>query len=330
MIQNPKLTRHRRCIAALAICAAPIAPVFAADNGCYHSANGYYEIDPPGDLIVNEGIAPGEVIRDYAAHGKGNVLATCMDGTATLEGGYTVPVSGDLVPLTIGGAASGFGVRLRIEELADSRRFPFPHRYTRVFKKGDPIRTNDADMGVEIVRMPGTVRYGKVDERTIAQQWSYQTDGAKTAAFRHVSTKNIVFARATCSLVPEDLNQAVNLTPISLSAFANAERATPWEAFHIGVADCKDPGGVIARFTFGEGSDGYGPQKDLFSLNGPRYVGLELGNRDKQNIKPGVSIELDALGTGERFDFFARMREANGTVQAGQFTRPVKVNVEFH
>jgi type 1 fimbria pilin len=330
MIQSPKLTRRARRLAALALCAAPIAPSFAADNGCYHSANGYYEIDPPGDLIVNEAIAPGEVIRDYAAHGKGSVLATCMEGTAILEGGYTVPVSGDLVPLTIGGAASGFGVRLRIEELADSRRFPFPHRYTRVFRKGDPIRTNDADMGVEIVRMPGEIRFGKVEDRIIAQQWSYQPDGPKTAAFRHVSTKNIVFARATCSLVPDDLNQTVNLTPISLSAFGNPERATPWESFHIGVADCKDPKGMIARFVFGQGSDGYGPQKDLFSLSGPANVGLELGNRDKQNIKPGVAIDLPALATGERFDFFARMREANGTVQAGRFTRPVKVDVEFH
>jgi type 1 fimbria pilin len=318
-----------RRLIAISLLAAPATSVLAADNGCYHSGNGYYQIEPPGDLIVNEAIPVGEIIRDYAAHGKGTVLATCMDGSAILEGGYTVPLSGDLVPLMIGGAASGFGVRLRIEELMDDRRFPFPHQYGRTFKKGDTIRTNDADVGVEIVRMAGPVAFGRVDDQTIAQQWSYEPGSTRTAPFRHVSTTNIVFARASCSLVPADLTQTVKLTPISTSAFGNADRATPWEAFHIGVADCKDPKGLIAGFTFGVAGDADSVKPELFSLSGPKNVGLELANKDKQNIAPARTIDLPALGSGERFDFFVRMRETRNTVEAGVFTRPVKVDVEF-
>ncbi|UPG90358.1 fimbrial protein [Luteibacter aegosomaticola] len=329
MISSPMARGHQRRLFVFALLAAPAGSAFAADNGCYHSYNGYYEIDPPGSIIVSEAIPAGEVVRDYSANGKGDVLGSCMAGTATFEGGYTVPVSDDLVPLTVGGAASGFGVRLRIEERADARTFPFPHRYTRRFALGDPIRVNDVSMGVEIVRMPGPITFGKVDHRTIAQQWTYQPDGTKTAPLRHVSTTNIVFARASCSLVPADLTQTVKLTPISTSAFANADRATSWEPFHIAVADCSDPKGMIARFTFGVAGDADSAKPELFSLSGPRNVGLELANKDKQNIAPAKPVDMQALATGERFDFYVRMRETRNTVEAGVFTRPVKVDVEF-
>lgn len=329
MTNGPTQRRHRRGLITLALCSMPASAVFAADNGCYHSANGYYEIIPPEDLIVSEAIPPGKIIRDYAAHGNGNVLATCMAGTARLEGGLTVANSAGLVPLTIGGRSSGFGVRLYIREITDGRQFDFPHQYTRNFSLGDPIRTSDADIGVKIERMAGPVLFGKVDVATIAKQWAYQPNGVKTDPFRHVSTTNIVFSRPTCTVVPDDLNQTVSLKPLSLSAFANADRATPWEAFHIGVADCEDPKGLIARFTFGVPGDADATRPDLFWLSGLVNVGLELGDDKKQNIAPARPVDLPALATGQRYDFFVRMRETRPTAGAGVFTRPVKVVVEY-
>jgi type 1 fimbria pilin len=327
--KSPRIITRRRLL-ALALLSLAAAPAFAADNGCYHSANGYYEIQPPSDIIVNERMAPGEVIRDYAAHGKGNVLATCMAGTGTLEGGYIVPATNGLVPLTVGGVNSGFGVRLSIIERGDEREFPFPHRYTRQFTVGQPIRTSDADMRVVIERMSGPVAFGRADVKTIAQQWSYQPGGgAKTAPFRHVSTTNIVFARATCSLVPDDLNQTVKFAPLSLSAFGNPERATPWQAFHIGVQDCEDPKNLIARFTFGVVGDSDTLRPELFSLRGPQNVGLEIATEAKKTIEPTRPVDMPALGSGERYAFFTRLRETQATVRAGVFARPVKVVVEY-
>jgi hypothetical protein len=100
-------------------------------------------------------------------------------------------------------------------------------------------------------------------------------------------------------------------------------------AFHLRVDQCQEPVGLIARFTFGTRADAVVGQPDLFTLDGPSNVGLELGDESKRNVAPGVSSLLNALGNGKAYLFHARLKETQPTVRGGQFSRAVNVLVEF-
>jgi type 1 fimbria pilin len=301
----------------------------AANGGCYHAADGYYQIGQTAQIVVTNDMPPGTVVRDEKAHGDGNVLASCIEGVATFEGDYSAVTINGVVPLTVGGRPSGFGLELYIEELNEGTTFPFPHRYQRSFKLGDPVRSNHANIGYRIKRMTGPVEFGAFDRLTVGQQWVYQPDGVRTKPFRHMAIYDLSLVRPSCSIVAEDLNQTVKLGPYNASNFATPERATPWVAFHLRVDQCQEPVGLIARFTFGTRADAVVGQPDLFTLDGPSNVGLELGDESKRNVAPGVSSLLNALGNGKAYLFHARLKETQPTVRGGQFSRAVNVLVEF-
>lgn len=316
-----------RATVLAALCQSGAA--FAANGGCFHSADGYYQIGQTAQIVVTNDMLPGTVVRDEKARGDGNVLATCMEGVATFEGDYSAMTINGVVPLTVGGKPSGFGVELYINELLDGTTFPFPHRYQRSFKLGDPVRSNHADIGYRIKRMTGPVEFGAFDRVTIGNQWTYQPNGAKTKPFRHMAIYDLTLVRPACSIVVEDLNQTVKMGPYNASNFATPDRATPWLPFHLRVDQCQEPVGLVARFTFGTTADGVIGQPDLFTLDGPTNVGLELGDENKRNVAPGASTLLNALGTGKAYTFHARLRETQPTVRGGSFSRAVNVLVEF-
>jgi type 1 fimbria pilin len=101
--------------------------------------------------------------------------------------------------------------------------------------------------------------------------------------------------------------------------------------FKLTVDECKEPVGQIARFTFGNATDADPNARDLFRMLGsaPAHVGLEIANAGKRTIEPGKPYEVNALATGEDFDFFVRLRETLYSVGAGAFTRPVTIRVDF-
>jgi type 1 fimbria pilin len=329
MIEMTRTVRRHLPRAAILATLWHPAAAFAANGGCYHSADGYYQIGQTAQIVVSNDMAPGTVVRDEKAHGDGNVLATCIEGVATFEGDYSAVTIDSLVPLTVGGRPSGFGVELYIEELLDGTTFPFPHRYQRNFKLGDPVRSNHANIGYRIKRMTGPVEFGAFDRVTIGQQWTVQPNGARTKPFRHMAIYDLTLVRPACSIVVDDLNQTVKLGPYNASNFATPDRATPWVAFNLRVEQCQEPVGLVAQFTFGTKADGVAGQPDLFSLEGPTNVGLELGDEYKRNVSPGVPSRLNALGSGKAYTFHARLRETQATVRGGMFSRAVNVLVEF-
>ncbi|MDR6642298.1 type 1 fimbria pilin [Luteibacter sp. 1214] len=306
------------------------APAIAAENGCYWSADGNYQLGQTAQITVWNDMPPGQQVRDEKAHGDGNILATCMRGQATFEGDYTVARDDGMVTLTVDGQPSGFGIEVYIEERDGSDRRYFPHRYQRTFRLGEPVRSNDADIGYRVVRTTGPVRFGRVDSRTIAQQWTYQPDGARTRAFRHLKIYELYFVRPTCSISGDTLNQTVDVGRYHVGNFATPERATPWVPFYFRVESCAEPVGMIASFTFGKATDADPVLDELFSLTGPKNVGLEIASDDtKTTLRPGVPFLVNAVGTGRSYQFNARLRETQPTVRGGEFRRPLLVQVEF-
>jgi len=100
--------------------------------------------------------------------------------------------------------------------------------------------------------------------------------------------------------------------------------------FYFRVESCAEPGGMIASFTFGKATDADPVLDELFSLTGPKNVGLEIASDDtKTTLRPGVPFLVNAVGTGRSYQFNARLRETQPTVRGGEFRRPLLVQVEF-
>lgn len=316
-------------------CALPLLlfamPAMAKFNGCYWLADGNYQLGQTAQVTVSNAMPPGTVVRDEVAYGDGNRLAKCAKGYATLEGDYTVAREGGMVPLTVGGQPSGFGIEVYIHELRSGQHYDFPHRYQRYFGLGEGVVSNDAVVGYRITRIGGPVRFGRVDSRVIAQQWSYQPEGGRTRAFRYLTVYDLQFVRPTCSVSAETLNQVFDVGTYHVGNFATPERATPWRPFHLTVQECAEPVGLVASFTFGNPADADPTVRELFSLSGPRNVGLELASDDtRTTIQPGVPFLANALGTGKSYDFNVRLRETGSTVRGGAFRRPIVVQVDFN
>ncbi|MGN6481521.1 hypothetical protein [Luteibacter sp.] len=94
---------------------------------------------------------------------------------------------------------------------------------------------------------------------------------------------------------------------------------------------CSDPDGLFANITFGVPGDAMPGHPAWFSLpkGGPEHVALEIGDAAHATVRPGEPLALPALGTGERYDFAVRLREAGGPAGAGTFERGVRVDVEY-
>lgn len=320
---------YRACALPLFALALPAA---AADNGCFWAADGNYQLGQTAQIVVTNDMPPGELVRQERAHGDGNVLASCMEGPARFVGEYTVARQDGLVPLTVGNEPSGFGIEVFIDELKEPQHHEFPHEYTLTFKKGDAVRSNDANIGYRVKRMTGPVKFGRVDMRTIAQQSSYQPNGVKTRPFRHLKVYELFFVRPGCSISADTLNQTVDLGAYNASAFANPDRATRWVPFHLTVEECAEPVGLVADVTFGTPADADADMPAVFSLPDPRApknVGLEIADGDRKTIRPGVVASFNAVGSGKDFPFNVRFRETKDTVRGGVVSRPVTVLVNF-
>ncbi|HEY4292567.1 fimbrial protein [Luteibacter sp.] len=289
-----------------------------------------YQIGQTTYVDVFNDIPAGTMVRQGSAAGEGKLLLTCAAGDAMFRGRWQNgnPPDG-LLPLTVGGKPSGFGVRLFIEEGGSGVKRSFPHDFTRTFNQGDTVRSDQDMVSYEIYRMNGPVEFGNVDAGPIAQS-NVDQFGGGLVVFRSMEIYSLIFRRPACSITPETLTQDVHVGSVHLGDFDNPDRATPWKEFRLTVQECQEPVGMIASFTFGTAADADSSVPDLFSLRGgPANVALEIGDNRKSTIKPGVPARLNALGTGEDFVFNVRMRGTNPSVGGGQFRRPVTVLVNF-
>lgn len=95
------------------------------------------------------------------------------------------------------------------------------------------------------------------------------------------------------------------------------------------MESCSDPIGLVAQFRFGREADAAPGHPDWFSVAGPENIALELADRDKRTMAPGMAVQRNALGEGDTYDFHVRLRETRDTVRGGSFRRPVRVEVEY-
>lgn len=301
-----------------------------ASAGCVMNNLATYQIGQTTFVDVFNDIPVGTMVRQGSDAGEGKLLLTCAGGDAMFRGRWQNgnPPDG-LLPLTVGGRPSGFGIRLFIEEGGSGVRRGFPHDFTRTFNPGDTVRSDQDTVAYEIYRMSGPVEFGMVDPGPIAQS-NVDALGGGMVVFRSMEIYSLIFRRPACSITPDTLNQDVHVGDVHVGDFVNPDRATPWKEFRLTVQQCQEPVGMIASFTFGTQGDADSAAPDFFSLpGGPRNVALEIGDSRKNTVKPGVQTRLNALGTGEDFVFNVRMRGTNPSVGGGQFRRPVTVLVDF-
>jgi type 1 fimbria pilin len=308
----------------------------AAATGCDRLATSLYHLGNTVQLTVSNTIPVGEIVRDESATGDGNRLATCYATEATLVGENPVLVGGGIVPLKVGGLPSGFGIEVEIQQLKEGQKYPFPHTYMVPIElidagKAGYIYSSDVSVRYVIRRMTGPVIFGPVDRQTVAVQKVIGPTGVATASIRQMDVHDITFVRPGCSISSETLNQTVAMGSYNIGNFATPDRATPWVPFRLTVEECQDPIGAVASMTFGTPADQDAINPALFSITagGSQNVALELGKSDKSTIEPGKLFQLNALGTGEHYEFNARFKETRPTVMGGNVNRPVLVKVEF-
>jgi type 1 fimbria pilin len=305
-------------------------------TGCDRLATSVYHLGNTVQLNVSNDMAPGTIVRDERATGDGNRLATCYATSATLVGENPVLVGGGLVPLKVGGQPSGFGIEVEVNQLKEGQAHPFPHTYMVPIElidagKAGYIFSSDVSVRYVIKRMEGPVVFGPVDRQTVGIQKVIGPLGTPSASIRQMDVHDLAFVRPACSISSETLNQTVALGTYNIGNFATPDRATPWVPFHLTVKECQDPVGAIANMTFGTAADQDAINPTLFSITsgGSQNVALELSQSDKRTIEPGKLFQLNALGTGENYEFNARFKETRATVMGGKINRPVLVKVEF-
>jgi type 1 fimbria pilin len=340
-MKHRRVATRRNLLCALAVCAIwPSGEAVAAPGGCDWRNTATYTIAVTANTPVWNGMPPAHVPREGYASGDGVTLLECYPGDATFKSEYRAPTEGGLVPLTVRGVRSGFGIRIYIRELKEDRIHDIPSTYQRTFTEQcvpdwfpsstcNPVTSSDAEVGYQIVRMAGNVEFGTVDPKDIAIQYADPRGGTPTLAFRHVKVTSLAFVRPACSIEAADLNQTVTLGPYNASNFATPERATPWVKFRLTTKACEASKGITARFTFGMMGEAIGGEPTLYPLDGPEHVGLELSDKDQKSMEVGKPVSFDALGTGEAYMFHARLRETGGTVRGGDFRRGVQVLVDF-
>lgn len=300
--------------------------------GCTMNNLATYQIGQTTFVDVFNDIPVGTMVRQGSAAGEGKLLLTCGAGDATFRGRWQGgnPPDG-LLPLTVGGKPSGFGIRLFLQEGSSEVRRPFPHDFTRTFNQGDTIRSDQDMVSYEIYRMAGPVQFGDVDPGPIAQS-NVDRLGGGLVVFRSMEIFRLIFRRPACSITSESINQEFPVGDYSVANFATPERATPWKEFRLTMENCLEPVGMVAHFTFGTPADADADDPALFSIRGalaPENVGLEIGDSRQKTIAPGEEVKFNAVGTGEDFVFNVRLRESKPTVRGGQFRRPVTVTVNF-
>ncbi len=322
----PTFSLRRALSGALALSSGVTGQALAA-AGCTHVNLATYQIGQTTFVDVRNSDPEGKLLREGEAAGEGKLLLTCNQGRVTFRGRWENRQTEGLLPLTVGGQRAGVGLRLFLRE-RDGVRRPFPHDIDRTMAQGEQVRSDMDSVGYEIYRMAGPVRFGKIDSRAIAQS-NVDKVGGGLVVFRSMQVYDLVLRREACSIDWDDAKKPIELPAYNLSNFATPERATPWENFRLRVKHCSDPVGLIARFTFGGAGDADATHPAWFSLRGPKNVAMELGSKDRQTIAPGVPIEMNALGSGEAYDFNVRLRETKPTVEGGVFSRVIRVQVDY-
>lgn len=301
-----------------------------ATAGCHLLNHANFQISQSAFLEVSRETPPGEVVRKGTVLGDGVELLKCDAGMPRFRGLYVTDGSEDFRVLTVGGRKSGLGVRLQFTEQDHAVERNLPFDIPRVTGAGEVIRGDGDALYYEIFRTADDVQFGTVDTGPVA--YTDVEDGSGGfVRFRSMMIYELTLTRPACSIAEDDLRQRVELPAYSTAHFDPIDRATPWTAFHLRVARCSDPDGLFANITFGVPGDAMPGHPAWFSLpqGGPEHVALEIGDAAHATVRPGEPLALPALGTGERYDFAVRLREAGGPAGAGTFERGVRVDVEY-
>jgi type 1 fimbria pilin len=322
-----KVFPTRRALATLAVfTAAGVAP--SARAACTMRNLATYQIGQTTYVDVSNQDRPGDLLREGQGQGEGKLLLTCDEGPVMFRGRWQAGVTTNQIPLTVDGIDAGVAISLFLREQGRGEEHSFPHDFVRNMAAGEEVRSDADGVRYEIRRTTGPVRFGRIDTGRIAQS-NVDQKGGGLVVFRSMEIFNLILRRPACTIMAEDLNQVVALPEYNLSNFATVERATPWERFSLRVASCSDPVGLIAQFRFGAEGDAAPGHADWFSLTGPENVALELADKDMRTMAPGMAVQRNALGEGDRYDFHVRLRETRDTVRGGRFRRPIRVEVEY-
>jgi type 1 fimbria pilin len=300
-----------------------------AAAGCRLLNHANFQISQSALLTVSSEDPPGQVLRKSTSYGEGVELLRCDAGSALFRGRWESEGADELRSLTIQGEKAGVGVRLLFTEQNGAVERTFPHDFRREMTADEIIRGDGDALYYELVRTADPVKFGAVDTGPVASTDVEAPDGGFTR-FRSMMVYELTLTRPACELVADDLNQVVRLPALTTSQFDNPDRASAWTPFNLRVQKCSDPGGLFANVTFGEQGDAVPAFENLFSLpHGPEHVALEIAGADYSTFWPGAPRTLHAQGTGDRYEFAVRLRETDGPVGAGDFTRGIRVEVQY-
>ncbi|UPG90359.1 hypothetical protein L2Y96_00895 [Luteibacter aegosomaticola] len=302
---------------------------FPAVAGCHLVNHANFQISQSAFLTVSSEDPPGEVLRKSTTYGEGVELLRCDAGSTQFRGRWMTEGSDELRSLTINGERAGVGVRLAFTEQNGAIERTFPHDFRREMTPGEIVRGDGDALYYELVRTADPVHFGPVDAGPVASTDVEAPDGG-FIRFRSMMVYELTLNRPACELVADDLNQMVRLPTYTTSQFDNPDRASAWTPFYLRVQKCSDPEGLFANVTFGERGDAVPAFENLFTLpNGPEHVALEIAGPDHATFWPGTPRTLNAKGTGDRYEFAVRLRETDGPVGAGDFTRGIRVEVQY-
>lgn len=316
------------------------APTVFAKFGCESVGKVSYRIGTEyessgitigGDIPSGHLVATGTGVRSGP-----NIVMECKKGFITFDHEWTPVSSSEIRPLTIGGLPSGLGLKAAVHRKGSEHfRFPSVTHWNLdngwFVPGGTPVETKDESVLYDIVRTPGPLRFGRIDSGVVARSFGTNSKGGGRLHYEDVEMANVAIHRPPCSIVVDDLNQTVKMGDYTVSDFANSDKATPWTPFHLRVASCSHPSGLIARFTFGVTSDASPGNAAWFSLppGGPERVAMQLGTHDLRNIAPATPVSLNALGNGQRYTFHARLKQTSPNVRGGRFSRHLRLMVEY-
>lgn len=322
-------TRRRVAIAFLVACAFHALPAWA---GCSISRVHHYSVIRSTPLVVGSGVQVGDVVSESVVTGPNQLQLICFPGEARFYSAFVAPVPGDpsVAPVQIDGLDSGLGVRFAIKEPDESVFQVFPIDRRRTFTVQTNINGN-AQVRYQLIRLPGPLRYGKLDTAALAQSVVTLANNINFGAHRTISMDDVTIARPSCSITDDSLTQAVPLGTHAIGSMPQVGDGSPWRSFHLIMKECDDPQSVIADITFGTGADADQTNDSLFALNagGAQGVGIEIQGPGDVAIVPGGVTSLPAVAAGQAFDFRARYQRTTAAAMAGVANKAVTVTVEF-
>jgi major type 1 subunit fimbrin (pilin) len=309
-----------------------------------------YVDGPANGTVVDATLAPGTEIGTGASPSLQKTFSlVCTGGAGNSNPVYfkttlvaSAVSNGYLFEFTVGGKPAGVGMYLSMgqdggefENMPVLRQKTLPN--STDVPNNAPSYTETDQFKAVMVRTSNPVIYGTVDPGVAigASNFYNSTGEVGTAVqYQRYYTGNITLVRPSCSIDTGSLNQTVELGTYSTKDLQNPTSATAWVPFDLVMTNCDDPTGLSLDITFGSAADQDSNNRSLFSLNtgSPTGIGIALSTNDGDNtpVLPGATNTFPGVATGGTYKFQARMERTTAPLTAGEFRRPVTVQVTYH